>query len=666
MRRFVVVLLALLLAVFVPAMPPASANGCITPAAGTSGDPFLIQNEANLECLRDNGAYYWHRGYHFKQTADLDLSARADWSNGIGDDSDTFNGTYDGNGFGIDALTLADDTMVGLFGVTEGATLHDITLTNVDVRGTGTAFPTISSYVGGLVGVTRSNTTITDSSVTGDVTAVGAEVGGLVGMAGAGTVIERTWASASISGTLGGSTCLGCGGLVGTTDFATGGLTITDSYATGDVTSGREAGGLVGLVVAPATIERSYATGDLDGVLGPIGGLVGAAVTDDTEVITISQSFATGAVTATDTGLPGSSATGGGLVGSGGNDSGSDSGLVIVDSYAAGQVTTACSGTCPAGGIVGSSQTNGAMPTTITRTYSVSDLQPGGSSPIGGGILGDDSTPGDAVVTASFWNPTDSGAGATAPYGTESTQSAMTTPSLYSSAGWSISDTAPAGTTWVSCPAHNSGFPVLQWYAAAQGWTCAPAPPPSPAPTYPPSAPQDVVAIAGDQSATVTWAAPASSGSFPVTNYQVSSSPSGGTCLTSSLTCEISGLSNGTEYTFTVRALNGAGWSGWSTPSDAVTPTPPPPPPSIVITGSRERVQGKPGVVIKGTSTLEMGAVLRPWLRFPGQTSYAQGSASILVDAEGAFTWSRRTGKKIYIYVATPDRSLRSNRIIID
>jgi hypothetical protein len=52
-------------------------------------------------------------------------------------------------------------------------------------------------------------------------------------------------------------------------------------------------------------------------------------------------------------------------------------------------------------------------------------------------------------------------------------------------------------------------------------------------------------------------------------------------------------------------------------------------------------------------------------LRFPGQTTYTQGSASILVDQDGAFTWQRKTGKKIYVYVVTQEGTARSNRVII-
>jgi hypothetical protein len=48
-----------------------------------------------------------------------------------------------------------------------------------------------------------------------------------------------------------------------------------------------------------------------------------------------------------------------------------------------------------------------------------------------------------------------------------------------------------------------------------------------------------------------------------------------------------------------------------------------------------------------------------------GQSAYTQGAAEIRPDAAGDFSWSRRGGKKVYVYVATSDGSVRSNRITI-
>ena len=185
---------------------------------------------------------------------------------------------------------------------------------------------------------------------------------------------------------------------------------------------------------------------------------------------------------------------------------------------------------------------------------------------------------------------------------------------------------------------------------------------PIPAP-LPASPPREVTAVAGDGSAMVAWAAPASPGSYPISTYQAVSSPGDRTCLVSSpsLSCDVDGLSNGTAYTFTVRALTGAGWSAASAPSNAVTPRAEARP-TVVITGSRE---GK-RIEIAGRATgFGMGGMLRPWLRFPGQSAYSEGAATILVSMDGTFEWGRRTGKKVSVYVQTPDGSVRSNAVLV-
>jgi hypothetical protein len=85
----------------------------------------------------------------------------------------------------------------------------------------------------------------------------------------------------------------------------------------------------------------------------------------------------------------------------------------------------------------------------------------------------------------------------------------------------------------------------------------------------------------------------------------------------------------------------------------------------LMITGSRGTVNGKSGVLVDGISTgFSPGTVLKAWLKFPGESQYAQSSAQILVGSDGSFTWSRRTGKKTYVFVQAPDGA-RSNTVII-
>jgi FtsP/CotA-like multicopper oxidase with cupredoxin domain len=86
-----------------------------------------------------------------------------------------------------------------------------------------------------------------------------------------------------------------------------------------------------------------------------------------------------------------------------------------------------------------------------------------------------------------------------------------------------------------------------------------------------PGAPTDVTATAGNGEATVTFVAPFSSGSGPITGYTVTSVPPGGVDTnagTTSLSHTITGLTNGTTYTLYVRAISalGAGPAGVSNP----------------------------------------------------------------------------------------------------
>ena len=92
-----------------------------------------------------------------------------------------------------------------------------------------------------------------------------------------------------------------------------------------------------------------------------------------------------------------------------------------------------------------------------------------------------------------------------------------------------------------------------------------------------PDAPVNVAAVAGDSRASVRWSAPANNGGSAITSYRVTSSPGSSTCSVTvvsntSLSCVVSSLSNGTEYTFTVTATNAIGTSSASAASNAVTP----------------------------------------------------------------------------------------------
>ncbi|HEX4527563.1 MAG TPA: fibronectin type III domain-containing protein [Gaiellaceae bacterium] len=94
-----------------------------------------------------------------------------------------------------------------------------------------------------------------------------------------------------------------------------------------------------------------------------------------------------------------------------------------------------------------------------------------------------------------------------------------------------------------------------------------------------PGAPTDVVAEATDSQATVTFT-PSATGDVPIYGYTVTAY--GGdtpvTALGPASPITVTGLTNGTEYTFTVYATNVAGDGPESDKSAPVTPTPTPAP----------------------------------------------------------------------------------------
>ena len=87
-----------------------------------------------------------------------------------------------------------------------------------------------------------------------------------------------------------------------------------------------------------------------------------------------------------------------------------------------------------------------------------------------------------------------------------------------------------------------------------------------------PGAPTSPVATAGNAQASVAFTAPASTGGSAITEYTVTSSPGSFTATGVSSPLLVTGLSNGTAYTFTVVATNAVGNSVASAASAAVTP----------------------------------------------------------------------------------------------
>jgi Domain of unknown function (DUF4082)/Fibronectin type III domain len=126
-----------------------------------------------------------------------------------------------------------------------------------------------------------------------------------------------------------------------------------------------------------------------------------------------------------------------------------------------------------------------------------------------------------------------------------------------------------AGTTYT--------FTVQASNASGAGPVSAPSNPVTPNGT-PPSAPSNVAALPASSQALVSWTAPSSNGGSPVSGYTITPYI-GSTAQTpvqvnngSATSATVTGLTDGTAYTFTVAASNSLGTGPASTASAATTP----------------------------------------------------------------------------------------------
>jgi hypothetical protein len=239
--------------------------------SGTAEEPYLIKSAEDLYQMRDTA--YLTGGKHFRLETDLDLSQTAydgefDEGRGwepIGTKESPFTGIFDGGGKTISNLTInrLEDENVGLFGYVDNATLTDLNLKGVAIKG--------AQSVGSLVGYTfKSDISgiyiAPGSRVTGKV-----NVGGLVGFIDSGAISD-SHIGADVIGMGEGESGGDIGGLAGKTRYGT----ITNCYATGAVTGTFCVGGLVGhnwggeitLSRAEGTVKGERDTGELVGFGG--------------------------------------------------------------------------------------------------------------------------------------------------------------------------------------------------------------------------------------------------------------------------------------------------------------------------------------------------------------------------------------------------------------
>jgi hypothetical protein len=149
-----------------------------------------------------------------------------------------------------------------------------------------------------------------------------------------------------------------------------------------------------------------------------------------------------------------------------------------------------------------------------------------------------------------------------------------------------------------------------------------------------PGAPTSVVAVASNTTAVVSWAAPVPNSDAPVTGYTVTSSPATTSCvLTLAMTCSFDGLTNHTNYTFSVTATSDYGTG----PATSASATPVLGATYIPVTPNR-LVDSRAGTRLGLKSSLKAGTPAEfvvinrstdPNLNIPGDATAVTGNLTV-------------------------------------
>ncbi len=273
------------------------ANGYFGGGSGTEQDPFLVEDHLDLWEIRNN------LSAHFKQVYNIDLNsfnANGGWTP-IGNYSTPFTGTYDGSGFEIRNLWVANKQYASLFGMVSNAKIKNISLSNTLIVSSTTG------CIGGLIALAQNmaNDSIYNCHVKGIINESVLSkdyIGGVVGRCynSSGSIAIN---KCSFEGIIyGGAGSYYVGGIAGQSQTS-----IKSCYSLGEIratirsinTSPRYLGGLIGELDSDCSCSYSYSLMKIDGgtVASFVGGLVGDT---DSSGVTILNCWARGDVKGND------------------------------------------------------------------------------------------------------------------------------------------------------------------------------------------------------------------------------------------------------------------------------------------------------------------------------------------------------------------------------
>jgi uncharacterized protein YhjY with autotransporter beta-barrel domain len=173
-----------------------------------------------------------------------------------------------------------------------------------------------------------------------------------------------------------------------------------------------------------------------------------------------------------------------------------------------------------------------------------------------------------------------------------------------------------------------------------------------------PGAPTIGTATAGNTQASVTFTAPGSNGGAAITGYTVTSSPGGLTGTGAASPITVTGLTNGTAYTFTVTATNSAGTGSASAASNSVTPKA-----SQTITFNNPGAQNF-GTAPTLTATSDSGLTVTFTSSTTGVCTITSGGALTFLTAGTCTINADQAGNGSYLAATTVSRSFAVNAVV--
>jgi len=193
----------------------------------------------------------------------IDCSDTINWNGGlgflpIGNDTASYTGNFNGNGYNITNLFINNSVIIyqiGLFGWITG-TIQNVKLINPIIISTTTS-------IGSLVGFMDSGSNVINCSAEDVYVSCGNYCGGLIGYLLEGTLIN-SFATGIVYGSL------NAGGLVGESSAGT----IQNSYANVNVTGTNSVGGFIGSIADLGLINSSYSVSIVIGSTN-VGGFAG-------------------------------------------------------------------------------------------------------------------------------------------------------------------------------------------------------------------------------------------------------------------------------------------------------------------------------------------------------------------------------------------------------